>query len=72
MASELTNAQFAVQCASISSKATHWAVDVLTLPDQINERASLASVIRFTDGIREQLELIDSWAGRVRAEEPKP
>jgi hypothetical protein len=38
MATELTEAQFSMQCAFIAKNAAAWAGDLLTLPERLNDR----------------------------------
>jgi hypothetical protein len=67
MATELTEAQFSMQCAFIAKNAAAWAGDLLTLPERLNEVADPKTIARFTDEMRGRLDRLDEWAGRKPA-----
>lgn len=68
----ITEAQFSMQCSFIAKNAAAWAGDILTLPEHYNREAETNTVARFTDEMRERLDRLDKWAGRVSAQAPQP
>ena len=68
---KLTEAQFSMQCAYIAKNAAAWAGDTLTTFDDLSKDANVDTVARFTDDMRERLDRLDEWAGRIPAPQPR-
>ena len=64
MGERLTEADFARSCAYLASTCAQWAGGALVLPECYQKPASVATVARFTDEIRERLDYLDKLAGR--------
>ena len=65
MSERLTHAEFSRLASILAHKASGWAFDCLTLPEEFNEPMLDHSVDRFLDEMRRMVEYIGERAGRA-------
>lgn len=55
--------QFSMQASFLSSEASKWAADVLTLPEEHDKAMGDWAMSRFLTNMRERLDRIEKWHG---------